>query len=48
MVIEKMKSISKGYASLDYEMLEHRDADMVKVDLLIKIYNLINIYIYAI
>jgi GTP-binding protein LepA len=32
---DQLKSVSSGYASLDYEMLEHRDSDMVKVDLLI-------------
>ena len=32
---DQLKSVTRGYASLDYEMLEHRDADMVKVDLLI-------------
>ena len=31
----QLKSATKGYGSLDYEMLEYRDADMVKVDLLI-------------
>ena len=32
---DQLKSITKGYGSLDYEMLDYRDADMVKVDLLI-------------
>jgi GTP-binding protein LepA len=32
---DQLKSVTRGYASLDYEILEYRDADMVKVDLLI-------------
>jgi GTP-binding protein LepA len=32
---DQLKSITKGYGSLDYEILDYRDADMVKVDLLI-------------
>lgn len=32
---DQLKSATRGYASLDYEVLDYRDADMVKVDLLI-------------
>ena len=32
---DRLKSVSRGYASLDYEMLEYRATDMVKVDILI-------------
>ncbi|MDZ7841355.1 MAG: translation elongation factor 4 [Gammaproteobacteria bacterium] len=32
---DRLKSVSRGYASLDYHFLEHRSADMVKVDVLI-------------
>ena len=32
---DRLKSISRGYASLDYEFLEFRAADMIKLDLLI-------------
>jgi GTP-binding protein LepA len=32
---DKLKTISRGYASLDYEMLEYRDSDLVKLDMLI-------------
>lgn len=32
---DKLKSVSKGYASLDYEFLEFRASDLVKLDILI-------------
>ena len=32
---DQLKSVSRGFASLDYELLDHRAADMVKLDILI-------------
>jgi len=32
---DNLKSVSRGFASLDYEFLEYRAADMVKVDVMI-------------
>ncbi len=32
---DRLKTVSRGYASLDYEMLEYRASDLVKLDMLI-------------
>ena len=32
---DKLKSVSKGYASFDYEIKDFRESDMVKVDILV-------------
>lgn len=32
---DRLKSVSRGYASMDYEFKEHRASDVVKVDILI-------------
>jgi GTP-binding protein LepA len=32
---DRLKSISRGYASLDYDMLEYRTSDLVRLDMLI-------------
>ena len=32
---DKLKSVTKGYASLDYEYTGHRDGDLIKLDIMI-------------
>jgi GTP-binding protein LepA len=32
---DRLKTVTRGYASMDYEVLEYRDADLVKVDVLV-------------
>ncbi|MFZ0131032.1 MAG: translation elongation factor 4 [Desulfobacterales bacterium] len=32
---DKLKSITQGYGSFDYELLDHRETDLVKLDILI-------------
>jgi GTP-binding protein LepA len=32
---DRLKSITRGYASLDYDLLEYRPSDLVKVEILI-------------
>jgi len=32
---DRLKTVTRGYGSFDYEMLDYRDADIVKVDILV-------------
>lgn len=32
---DKLKSISRGYASFDYEISDYQDADMIKLDIML-------------
>ena len=32
---DRLKSITQGYGSFDYELLDHRSADLVKLDILV-------------
>jgi len=32
---DRLKSLSKGYASFEYEVIDHRAADLVKLDILV-------------
>jgi GTP-binding protein LepA len=32
---DKLKTVTHGYGSFDYEMLDHRDSDLVRVDILV-------------
>jgi GTP-binding protein LepA len=33
---DRLKSMTSGYASFDYEIIEHREGDLVKLEILLK------------